>query len=73
MLGLIVISSYLLVSEVPMFSMKFKNFSWRCNKTRYVFLVVALPMLLLGYLAPVVIITWYLLLSIALYVKGTRP
>ena len=73
MLGLIVISSYLLVSEVPMFSMKFKNFSWRCNKTRYVFLVVALPMLVLGYLAPVVIITWYLLLSIVLYLRGTRP
>lgn len=73
MLGLIVISSYLLVSEIPMFSMKFKNFSWRCNKTRYVFLVVALPMLLLGYLAPVVIITWYLLLSIVLYLRGTRP
>lgn len=71
--GLIFISSYLLVSEIPMFSLKFKNFSWRCNKTRYIFLVVALPMLFLGYLAPVVIITWYLLLSIVLYIKGTRP
>ncbi len=71
--GLILISSYLLVSEIPMFSLKFKNFSWRCNKTRYIFLVVALPMLFLGYLAPVVIITWYLLLSIVLYIKGTRP
>lgn len=71
--GLILISSYLLVSEIPMFSLKFKNFSWRCNKTRYIFLVVALPMLFLGYLAPVVIITWYLLLSIVLYLRGTRP
>lgn len=73
MSGLILISSYLLVSEIPMFSLKFKNFSWRCNKTRYIFLVVALPMLSLGYLAPVVIITWYLLLSIVLYIRGTRP
>lgn len=73
MSGLILISSYLLVSEIPMFSLKFKNFSWRCNKARYIFLVVALPMLSLGYLAPVVIITWYLLLSIVLYIRGTRP
>jgi CDP-diacylglycerol--serine O-phosphatidyltransferase len=73
MLGLILLSSYLLVSEIPMFSLKFKNFSWRCNKTRYVFLIVVLPMLVLGYLAPVVIITWYLLLSVVLYVRGTRP
>lgn len=73
MIGLILLSSYLLVSEIPMFSLKFKNFSWRCNKTRYVFLVVALPMLVLGYLAPVAIIVWYLLLSVVLYVKGTRP
>ena len=73
MIGLILLSSYLLVSEIPMFSLKFKNFSWRCNKTRYVFLVVALPMLVLGYLAPVAIIAWYLLLSVVLYVKGTRP
>ncbi len=72
-IGLILLSSYLLVSEIPMFSLKFKNFSWRCNKTRYVFLVVALPMLVLGYLAPVAIIAWYLLLSVVLYVKGTRP
>ena len=73
MLGLILLSSYLLVSEIPMFSLKFKNFSWRCNKTRYIFLIVVLPMLVLGYLAPVVIITWYLLLSVVLYVRGTRP
>ncbi len=73
MLGLILLSSYLLVSEIPMFSLKFKNFTWRCNKTRFVFLAVMLPMLILGYLAPVIIITWYLILSVVLYIRGTRP
>lgn len=73
MLGLILLSSYLLVSEIPMFSLKFKNFTWRCNKTRFVFLAVMLPMLILGYLAPVLIITWYLILSVVLYIRGTRP
>ena len=73
MLGLILLSSYLLGSENPMFSLKFKNFTWRCNKTRFVFLAVMLPMLNLGYLAPVFIITWYLILSVVLYIRGTRP
>jgi CDP-diacylglycerol--serine O-phosphatidyltransferase len=34
--------SYLLVSEIPMFSLKFKNVSWKDNKIRIVFLVIAI-------------------------------
>ena len=33
---------WLLVSEIPMFSMKFRNLSWQDNKTRYIFLLIAL-------------------------------
>ena len=72
MLALILLFSYFLVSEIPMFSLKFKSFKWKYNKTRFVFLIVSLPMLALGYLAPVAIISWYMLLSIILYVKGAR-
>ena len=72
LLGLIALFSYFLVSEIPMFSLKFKNLSWRSNRIRYIFLLCCLPMLLLGFLAPVAIISWYLLLSIALYLKGER-
>ncbi len=72
MLGLILLFSYLLVSEIPMFSMKFKNLSWRSNRVRYIFLIVSLPMLFLAYLAPVAIISWYLLLSIVLHAKGLK-
>ncbi len=68
-LGLIILFSYFLVSEIPMFSMKFKNFSWKSNKRRYTFLIVSAPMLALGYLAPVAIISWYLLMSIVLCKK----
>jgi CDP-diacylglycerol--serine O-phosphatidyltransferase len=68
-LGLIFLFSYFLVSEIPMFSMKFKNLSWKSNKRRYTFLVVSAPMLALGYLAPVAIISWYLIMSIALCKK----
>ena len=65
-MALIFLFSYFLISEIPMFSMKFKNLSWKSNKTRYLFLIVSLPMLALGYLAPVAIISWYLALSVVL-------
>lgn len=70
LLALIFIFSYFLISEIPMFSMKFKNLSWKSNKTRYIFLLVSLPMFALGYLAPVAIISWYLILSVVLSKKN---
>lgn len=38
-----VILSALLVSEVPMFSMKFKSAKWKDNSTRYTFLGITIP------------------------------
>lgn len=70
LLALIFVFSYFLISEIPMFSMKFKNLSWKSNKTRYIFLLVSLPMFALGYLAPVAIISWYLILSVVLSRKN---
>lgn len=67
-LGLIALMSYLLVSEIRMFSLKFKRITWRANRRRYIFLVVALPMLSLGIVAAVPIIAWYVILSVYLYV-----
>lgn len=69
LLALIIVFSFFLVSEIPMFSMKFKNLSWRRNRIRYIFLIVSLPMLVLGYLAPVAIISWYLALSVSLAIR----
>lgn len=72
LLALIALFSYFLVSEIPMFSLKFKNLSWKSNRIRYIFLLCCLPMLLLGFLAPVAIISWYMVLSIALFLKGEK-
>ncbi len=69
LLALILLFSYFLVSEIPMFSMKFKNLSWKSNKRRYTFLIVSIPMLALGYLAPVAIISWYLVMAIVVSLK----
>lgn len=61
---LVLLFSYLLVSEIPMFSLKFKNLTWKDNKVSFIFLIVCIPLLLLlrisGFAA---IIAWYILLS----------
>jgi len=40
-----VLFSFLLVSEIPMFSLKFKNVSWQDNKIRISFLVIAVSLI----------------------------
>ena len=56
---------FLLVSEVPMLALKFKNFSWQDNKQRYIFLIGCLPLLLLAPCPLHLIILWYVAISIA--------
>ena len=44
--AVIVVFSYLLVSEIPMFSFKFKRFKWQGNEVRFIFLMIAFLFLL---------------------------
>lgn len=63
--GLTVLMSYLLVSEIPMFALKFKNFGWADNKIRYILLISAVVLLILFQLsATPFIILLYLVLSV---------
>lgn len=65
LLLLVGLFSWLLVSEIPMFSLKFKNLSWKDNKVSFVFLIVCIPLLLfMGVCSFSVIIVWYILLSL---------
>ena len=58
-------TSALLVSEIPMFALKFKNFTFKDNKVRYVFLVVSLAFIIaFGIGGFAVEILWYLMLSL---------
>ena len=62
LLLLVCLFSWLLVSEIPMFSLKFKNLSW---KTSFIFLLVCIPFLIfLGICSFSAIIVWYILLSL---------
>ena len=59
----IFISSYLLVSEIPMFALKFKTWGWKGNEIKYIFLLTCIPMLFLGIFGLAAIIAWYVILS----------
>ena len=62
----LLISSYLLVSEIPMFALKFKSWGWQGNEVKYIFLLTCIPLLLLLEVSGLAaIIAWYVILSVA--------
>ena len=62
---LVCLFSGLLVAELPMFSLKFKNLSWADNQTQYIFLGVCIPLIaFLGISSFAAIIVWYVFLSL---------
>lgn len=72
---LIILSCWIMVSEVPMFALKFKTFSWNDNKLKFIFILSCLALILLFLFigkingcdvrfAPIpLIIVWYIILS----------
>lgn len=71
----IFVFSYLLISELPLPALKFKNFSWSDNKFIYTLLSVSLALLLVLKLSAVpIIIFGYILYSIIVFffVKPNR-
>lgn len=64
-IALVVLFSWLLVAEIPMFSLKFKSLAWKANRTAYIFLLVSLVLLIfLGLNGLSAVIGWYIILSI---------
>jgi CDP-diacylglycerol--serine O-phosphatidyltransferase len=63
LIGITVVMSFLLISEIPMFALKFKNFGWKDNEIRYVLLISAVILLILFQLSatPFIIILYILL------------
>lgn len=61
----IALSCWLLVCEVPMFALKFKNYGWRGNEIRYGFILVSGALLcLLGWTGFSLIIVLYVIVSV---------
>ena len=69
-LGITVLQSFLLVSELPLIALKFKNFSWKENSYQYLLVIAAgLLLLLLKFTAIPIIIFLYVFLSL---IKNSR-
>ena len=65
LLLMMLLSCYLLISEIPMFALKFKHWGWQGNEVKYLFVLSCIPLLvLLGVTGIAAIIAWYILLSV---------
>lgn len=72
---LVPVLCWLLVSEIPMFSMKLKNLSWADNRTRFIFLMIVaveIAMAIIGGISfqalIVAVITTYIIINLLLLV-----
>ncbi len=65
LLGITILSAYLLNAEIPLFSLKIKNFSIKDNLIQVVFLILSVLMfLVLGFSGVPVVILLYVVLSV---------
>ena len=65
LVGVTVLSSYLLNAEIPLFSLKVKSFSWEKYKMQVVFLIISLILIIfLEFIAIPIIILLYVILSL---------
>jgi len=71
---LIAVFCLLLVSEVPMFSLKFKHFRLKGNQERYLLLLLAIVFIIwLGVGGIAALILYYIILSTGKWVLGIKP
>lgn len=67
LIAMMLLSCWLLVSEIPFFSLKFKNLSWADNKERFIFLIGAAVLVVLVavlghvWVAGAAVIIWYVI------------
>lgn len=70
---MICVSCWLLIAEVPMFALKFKQWGWKGNEVKYIFLITCLPLLMIfGITAFSVIIAWYVVLSVVVNLRNKK-
>ena len=70
---MIFLSCWLLVSEIPMFALKFKHWGWKGNEVKYLFLITCVPLLIVfGVTAFAIIIAWYVLLSALVNIRNRK-
>lgn len=64
LIGLAVLLCYLMNAEIPLFSLKFKDYSWKKNKIKYLFIILtAILSAIFQFIAIPLVILLYVLLS----------
>jgi len=73
LLVVIVVFSYLLVAELPLFSLKFKSFDWKSNKIRYIFVILsAIVLMTLHWAGLSVVVLGYIIISVFTHILCNR-
>jgi CDP-diacylglycerol--serine O-phosphatidyltransferase len=73
LVGVTVLSSYLLNAEIPLFSLKVKSFCWEKYKMQVVFLILSFILIvLLEFIAIPIIILLYVILSVVNNMLGKK-
>ena len=66
-LGILIAFAFVMVSEIPLFALKFKSFGWAENRAKYAFLIAsALLLLFLQFAGIPIIILLYIIVSLLL-------
>mgnify|MGYP000857082698 FL=1 len=69
----ILASSWLLVSEIPMFALKFKHWGWKGNEVKYIFLITCVPLVaIFGITSFAIIVAWYVVLSMIVKQQASK-
>ena len=65
LVGLTILSSYLLNSNIKLFALKFKDYSFKGNAIRYIFLILSIVLLIILKFASIpLIILVYIIMSV---------
>jgi CDP-diacylglycerol--serine O-phosphatidyltransferase len=74
LVAIALILSFLMVSGIPMFSLKFKDLSWRHNNIRYIFAIISLILLIWMNISaiPLIIIAYILLSAATRLISSTK-
>ena len=71
-IGVIIVTSFLLVSEIKLFSLKFKGLSWEANKYKFILIIISIVLLsFIKFAAIPIILVLYILFS-QLHFKHTK-
>ena len=75
-MAMVLLTSYILIAEIQMFALKFKNWGWKGNEVKYIFIITCIPLIAFFQLSAfAIIIAWYVILSVCVNktAKKTAP